>query len=322
MKTSPNGYVPEPGFLAQSLKNMPEFHRDEMPEFVINEYDSLIDSSDVTPLDWVEIALDIQANYRDFDAFIILHGTDTMAFTASALSFIFVNLGKPVIVTGSQIPLAELRSDGQANLLNALYIAANYAIPEVTLFFNNTLYRGNRTKKIDANGFNAFDSPNFPPLLTAGIQIQTHVTLASSPDKTQLLELSEMRSQPVGLIHLYPGFDAELLNNVLLQPVKAVLLMTYGVGNAPETDAIRKALIRAQESEIIVVNCSQCAKGTVDMNGYAAGKWLQTLGVVSGRDITVEAALTKLHYILSQHALSFEQRKELMKTDLRGEMSL
>lgn len=167
MQRSEQGYIPVSGHLQRQLALMPEFHRPEMPDFTIHEYVPLMDSSDMTPEDWQHIAEDIKAHYDEYDGFVILHGTDTMAFTASALSFMLENLGKPVIVTGSQIPLAELRSDGQINLLNALYVAANYPINEVTLFFNNRLYRGNRTTKAHADGFDAFASPNLAPLLEA-----------------------------------------------------------------------------------------------------------------------------------------------------------
>ena len=189
MRPSSQGFIPAAGFLSQTLANMPEFHRSEMPDFTIHEYNNLIDSSDMSPSDWQKIANDIQQNYLQYDAFIILHGTDTMAYTASALSFMLEDLGKPVIVTGSQIPLAQLRSDGQINLLNALYIAANYPIAEVTLFFNNQLFRGNRSRKLDADGFNAFDSPNFPPLLKAGINIEVNNKLLGidHPQKTSML---------------------------------------------------------------------------------------------------------------------------------------
>jgi len=152
MQRSDHGYVPMAGFMEDCLARMPEFHRPEMPDYHIHEYAPLIDSSDMTPADWQRIAEDIKGNYDKYDGFVILHGTDTMSFTASALSFMLEDLHKPVIITGSQIPLAELRSDGQQNLLNALYIAANYPIHEVTLFFNNQLYRGNRSKKVHADG--------------------------------------------------------------------------------------------------------------------------------------------------------------------------
>jgi len=165
MKPSTQGYVPVKGHLTNAIMATPDFHRSEMPEFTINEYQPLIDSSNMSPRDWQYIAEDIKANYEDYDGFVVLHGTDTMAYTASALSFMFENLSKPVIVTGSQIPLSQLRSDGQVNVLNSLYIAANYPINEVALYFNNKLFRGNRSIKAYADGFDAFDSPNMPPLL-------------------------------------------------------------------------------------------------------------------------------------------------------------
>lgn len=322
MRASAKGFVPVAGFLTETLANLPEFHRPEMPEFVLHEYDTLIDSSDMVPADWQCIANDIQANYHQYDGFIILHGTDTMAYTASALSFMFENLAKPVIITGSQIPLAQLRSDGQANLLNALYIAANYAIAEVSLFFNNSLYRGNRARKVNANGFHAFDSPNFPSLLDAGIHIQPHVDIPALPTSCDDLTVADIQSQAVGMLTLYPGMSTELLANVLQQPVKALILLTYGVGNAPSDPALLGQLKLAREKEIIVVNCTQCMRGKVDMSGYANGKLVQQTQVVSGNDMTPEAALAKLHYVLSQKQLSFEQQRELMCTNLRGEMTL
>ena len=179
MQRSAQGYIPVSGHLQHQLALMPEFHRPEMPDFTICEYMPLIDSSDMTPQDWQHIADDIKQNYDRYDGFVILHGTDTMAFTASPLSFMLQNLAKPVIVTGSQIPLAELRSNGQTNLLNALYLAANHPVNEVCLFFNNKLFRGNRTTKAHADGFDAFASPYLPPLLEAGIHIRRINGIAS-----------------------------------------------------------------------------------------------------------------------------------------------
>jgi len=321
MRASTKGFVPVSGFLTETLARLPEFHRPEMPQFTLHEYDILIDSSDMVPADWLLIANDIQENYHQYDGFIILHGTDTMAYTASALSFMFENLAKPVIITGSQIPLAQLRSDGQANLLNALYIAANYAIGEVTLFFNNSLFRGNRARKVNADGFHAFDSPNFPTLLDAGIHIQSHVDIVPPPKQFDDLIVADIQSQAIGMLTLYPGMSPELLANVLQQPVKALILLTYGVGNAPSNPALLKQLTLAREREILIVNCTQCMRGTVDMTGYANGKLVQATQVVSGKDMTPEAALAKLHYVLSQNHLSFAQQQALMSANLRGEMT-
>lgn len=266
MQRSAHGYVPVSGHLQQQVLNMPEFHRSEMPDFTIHEYQPLMDSSDMTPGDWQVIADDIQQNYERYDGFVILHGTDTMAFTASALSFMLENLGKPVIVTGSQIPLAELRSDGQQNLLNALFVAANYPINEVSLFFNNTLYRGNRTTKAHADGFNAFASPNLTPLLEAGIHIR-RLNTPPAPASSGPLQVHTIEPQPIGVVTLYPGISAEVIRNFLRQPVKALILRSYGVGNAPQNPEFLNELQQASQRGIVVVNLTQCISGKVNMGG-------------------------------------------------------
>ncbi|EHJ84294.1 L-asparaginase [Salmonella enterica subsp. enterica serovar Baildon str. R6-199] len=310
---------------------MPEFHRPEMPDFTIHEYAPLMDSSDMTPEDWQHIAADIKAHYDEYDGFVILHGTDTMAFTASALSFMLENLGKPVIVTGSQIPLAELRSDGQINselrsdgqikinLLNALYVAANYPINEVTLFFNNRLFRGNRTTKAHADGFDAFASPNLPPLLEAGIHIR-RLNTPPAPYGSGELIVHPITPQPIGVVTIYPGISAEVVRNFLRQPVKALILRSYGVGNAPQNKAFLQELKEASSRGIVVVNLTQCMSGRVNMGGYATGNALAHAGVIGGADMTVEATLTKLHYLLSQ-GLDTQAIRSAMAQNLRGELT-
>jgi len=319
MQRSEQGYIPVSGHLQTQLANMPEFHRPEMPDFTIHEYQPLMDSSDMTPEDWQSIAEDIQQNYHLYDGFVILHGTDTMAFTASALSFMLENLAKPVIVTGSQIPLAELRSDGQQNLLNALFVAANYPINEVTLFFNNTLFRGNRTTKAHADGFNAFASPNLAPLLEAGIHIR-RLSTPSTPQGEGELVVHPTSPQPIGVVTIYPGISAEVVRNFLRQPVKALILRSYGVGNAPQNAEFLNELKDAAARGIVVVNLTQCMSGKVNMGGYATGNALAHAGVISGFDLTVEAALTKLHFLLSQNYSTDEVRR-LMQSNLRGELT-
>lgn len=321
MRPSQKGFVPAAGYLSETVAKMPEFHRSEMPDFTIHEYETLLDSSDMVPADWQLIADDVARNYEQYDGFIILHGTDTMAYTSSALSFMLEGLQKPVIITGSQIPLAQLRSDGQANLLNALYIAANYPIPEVTLFFNNKLFRGNRVRKVDADGFDAFDSPNFPHLLSAGIHIEINHRLQALKHQQSHLHVSPIVSQPVGMMSLYPGISASVLTNIIQQPVNALILLSYGVGNAPQNPSLLAQIAHATEQGILVLNCTQCVKGRVDMSGYANGKFLEETGVVSGKDITPEAALAKLHYILSKPDLTAIERRHMMSMDLRGEMT-
>lgn len=319
MKASAKGYIPVKGHLTESIHAMPDFHREEMPDFTIHEYNPLIDSSNMSPADWQLIANDIRDNYDNYDGFVVLHGTDTMAYTSSALSFMFENLSKPVIVTGSQIPFSQLRSDGQVNLLNSLYIAANYPINEVGLFFNNRLFRGNRSIKAYADGFNAFDSPNMAPLLEAGINIKVIAGTINEPNGNSL-NLTSITPQPIGVVHLYPGISSELIENIIKQPVKALILKSYGVGNAPQDDKLLACLAKANEQGIIIVNCSQCIKGTVNMKGYATGTSLSDCGVISGQDMTLEAALTKLHYLLSQNLTNNEIKKRLIE-NLRGELT-
>jgi len=319
MQRSTQGYIPVSGHLQQQLAQMPEFHRPEMPDFTIHEYQPLMDSSDMTPADWQHIADDIAANYDNYDGFVILHGTDTMAFTASALSFMLENLSKPVIVTGSQIPLEELRSDGQINLLNSLYIAANYPINEVSLFFNNRLYRGNRSTKAHADGFDAFSSPNLPPLLEAGIHIR-RLNTPPAPRGQGPLIVHTVVPQPIGGVTIYPGMSADVVSNFLRQPVKALILRSYGVGNAPQQGAFIHELREACARGIIVINLTQCMSGKVNMGGYATGNALAQAGVISGADMTVEAALTKLHYLLSQQQ-DVATIRAAMSQNLRGELT-
>lgn len=319
MQKTDHGYAPTPGFLTEKVRANLEFQRAEMPEFEIFEYKDLMDSANMSPDDWQIIADDIHSRYDEFDGFVILHGTDTMAFTASALSFMFEGLGKPVIITGSQIPFAELRSDGQQNLLNALYLAANYPIAEVSLFFNNRLFRGNRSTKVHADGFNAFGSPNLSPLLEAGIHIEPNKGVAPLVQKGKL-QVHPITPQPIGVVTLYPGISAEVIRNILQQPVKALILLSFGVGNAPEEPEILQLFAEAKRREILIVNLTQCLQGKVNMAGYATGNALSQVGVISGHDMTTEAALAKLHFLLSQD-LSFDKRCQLMEISLRGELT-
>ena len=319
MKPSKEGFIPVAGYLSKTIADMPEFYHQQMPEFEIHEYEPLIDSANISPDAWQELAQDIQVRYHDFDGFIILHGTDTMAYTASALSFVFENLSKPVIVTGSQIPLSQLRSDARANLLNSLYIAAHHPINEVCVFFNNQLFRGNRATKQHADGFGAFVSPNYPVLLEAGIEINNIAGVTQKSINTRL-RISDIRAHSIAILHLFPGLDWQVLDNLLKSPLKALVLLTYGVGNAQQDEQLLATLKEASERGILIVNCSQCLKGSVNMGGYATGNALSEAGVIGGMDMTTEAVIAKLYYLLSQE-LSIKVIRELLVTDLRGELT-
>ena len=320
MTPSPEGFIPKSGFLIDCVHNNAEFSREEMPDFTINEYSPLIDSSDMKPSDWQRIAQDIKNKYHEYDGFVILHGTDTMAYTSSALSFMLQGLGKPVIVTGSQIPFSQLRSDGQSNLQNALYLAAHYPINEVSLFFNNTLLRGNRATKAYADGFNAFESPNLAELLNIGIHIKLVEGKLNERSKLPF-HVADISGQPVGVVMLYPGIEATVVANIIKQPIKALIMLSYGVGNAPQDAALHKVLTQANDNDIVIVNLSQCHRGKVNMSGYATGNSLQKCGVISGGDMTIEAALTKLHWLLSKET-SFEKIKLMMQQNVAGELSI
>ena len=318
MKPSASGFVPVDGYLTQTIANMPDFYHDDMPEFEIHEYSPLIDSANVSPEVWQTIASDIESRYDEFDGFIVLHGTDTMSYTASALSFIFENLSKPIIITGSQIPLSQLRTDARINLLNSLYIAAHYPINEVCLFFNNQLFRGNRTTKQYADGFDAFVSPNYAPLLEAGIEIKKFSKLPCIVPKDKLV-VHPIEGQSIAILHLFPGLSWQVLDNLLKSPLQALVILTYGVGNAQQDAQLLDTLKRASERGIIIVNCSQCVKGAVNMKGYATGQALSDAGVISGADMTTEAVIAKLYHLISQ-ALPYEKLVEQFQTDLRGEL--
>lgn len=322
MKQIDGRYVPVPGFLQQQMAATPAFRHPDLPAYTIHEYDPLLDSTNMTPLDWSRIARDICAHYDAYDGFIVLHGTDTMAYTASALAFMLDGLDKPVIVTGSQIPLYEMRNDALGNLITALIIAADYAIPEVCLCFNSTLFRGCRTVKVNASGFDAFASPNLPPLATAGIEIEVNWPLVRRPASSNGIALQEIR-QPgvVGAFRLFPGMSASILANMLQPPLRGLVLETFGAGNGPTNDqAFLDALGQAAAQGIVIVNCTQCLRGMVDLTKYATGAALAQVGVISGYDMTAEAALTKLSYLLSQ-PLPVAEVKRQMQQNLRGELT-
>lgn len=322
MRPTADGYAPAPGYLAEIMAAEERLHAPEMPEFVIHEYEPLLDSADMTPTHWLAIARDIEAQYADFDGFVVLHGTDTMAYTASALPFIMQGLAKPIIVTGAQIPLCEVRSDGRANLITALQLAADFPIAEVCLYFRDVLLRGCRSTKIDADGLQAFGSPNYPPLGTAGVDIEIDwVRVLPPPQPDTRLAVHELVPPRVAALRLFPGISAEILRNVLQAPLQGLVLQSYGRGNGPSQDPeLLSALRDATDRGVVVVATSQCVSGTINLRDYVPGSALADAGVISGYDMTDEAALAKLCYLLSCDLAPAELRKRL-RTSLRGELT-
>lgn len=291
------------------------------------QFDPPIDSSDMEPAFWAKLVEIINYNYESFDGFVILHGTDTMSYTASALSFMLENLSKPVILTGSQLPIGTLRTDGKENLITAIEIAAaktsdgNPMVPEVCIFFENHLMRGNRTIKINVENFNAFRSCNYPPLARAGIHIKFESGLIRKPDPSKPLKPHYLFDTNVVILTLFPGIQEEIITSLLHVPgIKAVVLKTYGSGNAPQKAWLVQQLKEATERGIIIVNITQCTTGAVEMERYETGIQLLQAGVISGYDSTPEAAVTKLMFLLG-HGLSNTKVRELMNSNLAGEIT-
>lgn len=320
MRRTGAGYRPEPGALQELLRQMPELRHEEMPEFTVTEYAPLLDSSDMRPSDWVRIAKDIVLRHDDHDGFVVLHGTDTLAYTASALSFMLRGLKKPVVVTGSQVPLVELRNDARENLVTALLIAGTSRIPEVLVSFGGRLLRGNRAVKVSSDRFDAFESPNYPVLGRLGTRIEIHRELVRAPEERPL-SLQAVGSAKVGALRLFPGIDAEVVANLLRPPLQGLVLECYGVGNAPVSDReFLDTLAGATARGVVIVDVSQCLRGRVALDDYANTRALRDAGVVSGYDMTAEAALTKLYYLF-ERGVPPERVRELCQTDLRGELT-
>ena len=321
MRPSDSGYVPGDNLMALLEEKLPADVMASLPEFELHEYSQLIDSSNIRPNNWKQIADDIASHYNDYDGFVVLHGTDTMAYSCSMMSFMLQNLKKPVIFSGSQIPLCEARTDGLENFVGALTMAADDRIKEVCLYFNGRLMRGNRSRKMNAYLFDAFDTPNYPWLGRADIHVELNESLLWKPEGAENFQLACDIDTHVGILQLYPGITADWMKIALDQPMDAYILRTYGTGNGPDGDqALLDVFAQAAANDKLIVNLSQCHRGTVRQGSYAAGSALANVGIEGGLDCTTEAMFCKLHHLYSQ-GMTTEQVRKMIPVNLAGELS-
>ena len=328
MKQDPVDFTLKPFNFGQILSEVPEIRK-----FVCRvdtySFSPLIDSSDAQPEFWIDLARLIKKEYANYDGFVVLHGTDTMSFTASALSFMLENLEKPVVFTGSQLPIGMLRTDGKENLISAVEIASaadeqgRPIVPEVTVFFDSHLYRGNRTIKYSAENFWAFRSENAPALADTGIHIKYNLDEIRYPKQYgNPLKISETLDTDVAILKIFPGMRENMVRALFAtEGLRAVILETFGSGNAPTQKWFLDIISEADRRGLIIMNITQCIAGCVDMEAYATGIELKKMGVVSGYDSTLEAAPAKLFYLMGKYADNDVVKRELNK-NLRGEISI
>ena len=326
MGVSPTTGALEPLDFSHLKEHLPEF-RYIKTDIDVYQFNPPIDSSDMSTQSWITLVDIIAGQYDRYDGFVILHGTDTMAYTASALSFLLENLTKPVILTGSQLPLGQLRTDGKENILTSIELASTYRpdgtpmVPEVCIYFNGHLLRGNRATKKNADGFNAFDSFNYPHLCDAGVDFTFHGHHILTPDYSRPLTAHHEMDRNVIVFSLFPGIEEHIVKHVLEAPeLRGIIMRSFGSGNAPRHPWITRALRDASERGVVVVNISQCISGRVEMSRYDTGIQLLDAGIISGRDSTVEAAVTKLMYLQGRYDDPSTIRS-LMSRSIAGELT-
>ena len=327
MIENPETRVLQPFDFTHLIDNVPKI---KMLNYDIEniQFNPPIDSSNMDPSHWSDIAKAIENNYDAYDGFVILHGTDTMAYTASALSFMLENLKKPVIITGSQLPIGEVRTDGEENLITALQVAAERnsrgeaMVQEVAILFENHLIRGNRSSKVSADNFNAFMSINYPDLARVGLDITFNEEVLAHDSSNRPLMVHDVMDSNVMFIVLHPGMTGSTLEYLLSTPgIKGVVLKTYGAGNSPSGDWFTGPIAKAIERGIVILNVTQCVNGAVNSSLYDTGNTLARAGVISGHDITSEAAITKMMYLFGK-GMNNKQVEKYLQRNICGEMTI
>lgn len=328
MKQDPDTLALVPFNFNQIIEEVPELKKFGC-RIDAHSFDPVIDSSDVVPQFWVELAELIQANYEKYDGFVVLHGTDTMSYSASALSFMLEDLEKPVVFTGSQLPIGMLRTDGKENLISSIEIASaqdaqgRAMVPEVCIYFESYLYRGNRTTKYNAENFRAFRSANYPVLAEVGIHIKYNTSYIRYPQIWgKSLKVNKKLDTGVASVKIYPGLTQTVMDTIIDTPgIRGLIIETFGSGNAPTSKWFTDTVKRAVSKGLVVLNVTQCQAGSVDMDAYATGVALKNVGVISGYDSTFEAALVKLFFLLGHFSDNEDVKVNLLK-NVRGEISL
>ena len=321
MVPTEHGYAPKKNYFPQLLDEITQLKHRGMPNWDILEFDPLLDSSNIAVAEWNNIGKAIKERYDNYDGFVVLHGTDTMAYTASALSFMLEGLAKPVIITGAQIPLCEIRSDGRDNLIDSMVIAAQGKVKEVCVYFAGRLLRGNRSTKTSADELLAFTSPNYPVLANVGIEIKYNTPALTMPAQNEKFNLRELEQVPIGVLKFFPGMQFELFEQIITEKLSGVVIEAFGEGNIPsDNSTLVQSIDRATENGAVIAVVSQCYQGTTKLGAYATSSSLKKGGAVGCLDMTTEATVAKLYYLISC-GYNVKKVKRLMATDLRGEIS-